>query len=111
MARGRQAGPRPPRETGATAGGAGAAPAATLALDPLALKPALAQDPHALTGARDNLLEVAIGREVHAFRTKLGITVSDLAAASGLSNGMLSKIENGVISPALRPPAWWSSRT
>lgn len=63
--------------------------------------PALAQDPHALTEPRHNLLEVAIGREVHAFRTKLGLTVSDLAAAAGLSNGMLSKIENGMISPSL----------
>ncbi|MCW6511696.1 helix-turn-helix domain-containing protein [Hyphomicrobiales bacterium BP6-180914] len=61
----------------------------------------LGQDPHALSGTRDYLLEVAIGREVHAFRAKLGLTVSDLAAAAGLSNGMLSKIENGVISPSL----------
>ena len=59
------------------------------------------QDPHALEGARDNILEVAIGREVRAFRNKLGITVSDLAAATGLSLGMLSKIENGVTSPSL----------
>lgn len=61
----------------------------------------LGQDPHALTGSRDNLLEVAIGREVHAFRTKLGLTVADLAAAAGLSAGMLSKIENGIISASL----------
>ncbi len=60
-----------------------------------------AQDPHALDGARDNLLEVAIGREVRAFRNKLNITVSDLAAAAGLSPGMLSKIENGLTSPSL----------
>jgi transcriptional regulator with XRE-family HTH domain len=59
------------------------------------------QDPHALTGARDNVLEVAIGREVRAFRKKLGITVSDLARATGLSLGMLSKIENGVTSASL----------
>jgi transcriptional regulator with XRE-family HTH domain len=63
--------------------------------------PLTGQDPHALEGARDNLLEVAIGREVRAFRNKLGITVSDLAAATGLSLGMLSKIENGVTSPSL----------
>ncbi len=63
--------------------------------------PISGQDPHALTGSREKLLEVAIGREVHAFRTKLGITVSDLASAAGLSNGMLSKIENGLISPSL----------
>ena len=68
---------------------------------PVIATPALAQDPHALVGSRDNLLEVAIGREVHAFRLKLGITVADLAAAAGLSGGMLSKIENGVISPSL----------
>ena len=63
--------------------------------------PTLVQDPHVLKSSRENLLEVAIGREVNAFRSKLGITVSDLASAAGLSNGMLSKIENGVISPAL----------
>lgn len=64
--------------------------------------PALdSQDPHALSGARDNILEVAIGREVRAFRKKLGITVSDLARATGLSLGMLSKIENGVTSASL----------
>ena len=59
------------------------------------------QDPHALTGARDNNLEVAIGREVRTFRKALDMTVMDLARASGLSTGMLSKIENGGISPSL----------
>ncbi len=59
------------------------------------------QDPHALHGARDSMLEVAIGREVRAFRNKLGITASDLAKAAGLSLGMLSKIENGVTSASL----------
>ncbi len=59
------------------------------------------QDPHALHGARDNMLEVAIGREVRAFRNKLGITASDLARAADLSLGMLSKIENGVTSASL----------
>lgn len=32
------------------------------------------QDPHALTGARGRDIEVAIGREVKALRTKLGLT-------------------------------------
>lgn len=59
------------------------------------------QDPHALQGSRDSMLEVAIGREVRAFRNKLGITASDLAKAAGLSLGMLSKIENGVTSASL----------
>ena len=47
------------------------------------------------------MLEVAIGREVRAFRTKLGLTVSELSEAAGLSVGMLSKIENGLTSPSL----------
>ena len=59
------------------------------------------QDPHQIGGARDNTLEASIGREVHAFRRKLGITVADLAAAAKLSPGMLSKIENGLTSPSL----------
>lgn len=59
------------------------------------------QDPHALTGARENHLEVAIGREVRAFRRQLDMTVMELAKAAGLSTGMLSKIENGGISPSL----------
>ena len=59
------------------------------------------QDPHALTGARENHLEVAIGREVRAFRQQLDMTVMELAKAAGLSTGMLSKIENGGISPSL----------
>ncbi len=59
------------------------------------------QDPHALTGARENHLEVAIGREVRAFRQQLDMTVMELAKAAGLLTGMLSKIENGGISPSL----------
>lgn len=64
-------------------------------------EPGLHQDPHALEGARDNSLEVAIGREVRAFRRQLDMTVVELAKAAGLSSGMLSKIENGGISPSL----------
>ncbi len=59
------------------------------------------QNPHALRDPRENNLEVAIGHEVRAFRKKLGLTVADLAMASGISLGMLSKIENGNISPSL----------
>ena len=59
------------------------------------------QDPHAPSKTRDSILEVAIGREVRNFRNKLGIKISDLAEASGLSLGMLSKIENGMTSPSL----------
>lgn len=59
------------------------------------------QDPHNLRAPRDKTLESAIGRAVRGFRLKQGITVSDLSAATGLSIGMLSKIENGLTSPSL----------
>ena len=59
------------------------------------------QDPHEVAGARENSLEVAIGRELRTFRKNLDMTVTALAKASGLSAGMLSKIENGVTSPSL----------
>ncbi|MCD0419047.1 helix-turn-helix domain-containing protein [Rhodopseudomonas sp. BR0M22] len=58
-------------------------------------------DPHALDQTRDNILEVAIGREVRNFRNQLGINISELAEAAGISLGMLSKIENGMTSPSL----------
>ncbi len=59
------------------------------------------QNPHAVREPKENNLEMAIGHEVRAYRKKLGITVTDLAAATGISLGMLSKIENGNISPSL----------
>ncbi len=61
----------------------------------------LRQDPHAVRDAKENNLEVAIGHEVRAFRKHLGITGADLASATGISLGMLSKIENGNTSPSL----------
>ena len=68
---------------------------------PQAARPAFSQNPHAVRDAKENNLERAIGHEVRAFRKKLGITVTDLAAATGISLGMLSKIENGITSPSL----------
>lgn len=59
------------------------------------------QDPHALREPSENNLEKAIGHEVRILRKKLGITGADLASATGLSLGMLSKIENGNTSPSL----------
>lgn len=66
-------------------------------------KKAAAANPvkQAIFGIRDNALEVAIGQEVRDIRTKLGITASELARASHLSLGMLSKIENGITSASL----------
>jgi len=79
----------PPR--GARSGAAAKAPAPV----------GLGQDPHRIRDMADRNLEMAIGRAVRAFRRQQGLTVSDVAAATGLSIGMLSKIENGVTSPSL----------
>jgi len=68
---------------------------------PLASETVLAQNPHAVKGGTEKRLEVAIGREVRELRKQLGITVADLGDATGLSTGMLSKIENGLTSPSL----------
>ncbi|MBK5927055.1 MerR family transcriptional regulator [Rhodobaculum claviforme] len=46
-------------------------------------------------------MEAAIGREVRALRRARALTAAELAAQAGLSGGMLSKIENGQISPSL----------
>ncbi|WP_299605541.1 helix-turn-helix domain-containing protein [uncultured Tateyamaria sp.] len=62
----------------------------------------LTQDPHSTRdGEREKVLEVAIGREVRVFRRQQEITVAELAQITGLSIGMLSKIENGNTSPSL----------
>ena len=46
-------------------------------------------------------LEASIGFEVRRLRKSIDLTVADLGAAAGISAGMLSKIENGSISPSL----------
>jgi transcriptional regulator with XRE-family HTH domain len=62
----------------------------------------LQQDPHSTRETpREKDLELAIGREVRAFRRQQEITVAELSASTGLSIGMLSKIENGNTSPSL----------
>ncbi|MDG2405295.1 MAG: XRE family transcriptional regulator [Paracoccaceae bacterium] len=61
----------------------------------------LFQDPHRVSSEREKNLEVAIGREVRAYRRQKQITVAELAKMTGLSIGMLSKIENGHTSPSL----------
>src|ERR1700730_16227151 len=59
------------------------------------------QNPHELVSAERNRLEIAIGRQARELRGKLGITAIELAKTAGISQGMLSKIENGAISPSL----------
>ncbi len=61
----------------------------------------LTQNPHAIRQNREKNLELAIGREIKALRTKKNITGAQLAQNTGLSIGMLSKIENGLTSPSL----------
>ena len=46
-------------------------------------------------------MQADIGQEVRKRRRGLDLTVAQLGAASGLSVGMLSKVENGLISPSL----------
>jgi transcriptional regulator with XRE-family HTH domain len=46
-------------------------------------------------------IEEEIGTEVRRLRKSLDLTVAELGAAAGISAGMLSKIENGTISPSL----------
>lgn len=46
-------------------------------------------------------VEEEIGTEVRRLRKSLDLTVAELGAAAGISAGMLSKIENGSISPSL----------
>jgi DNA-binding XRE family transcriptional regulator len=61
----------------------------------------LSQNPHAGRDAKDRVLQVAIGRMLKGFRAAQKMTVTELAAETGLSAGMLSKIENGLTSPSL----------
>jgi transcriptional regulator with XRE-family HTH domain len=46
-------------------------------------------------------VEEEIGNEVRRLRKSHDLTVAELGAAAGISAGMLSKIENGTISPSL----------
>ena len=46
-------------------------------------------------------LERAIGAQVREIRRNTDLSIADLASAAGISPGMLSKIENGQISPSL----------
>lgn len=64
-------------------------------------RPPLQQNPHSVREPQEMVLEVAIGREVRTLRKKLGLTGAELATATDISLGMLSKIENGNTSPSL----------
>ena len=76
---------------GAVAQPAPPVPVAALAPDPL------------LTGsnAPAHSLEQALGSQIRLLRRRVELTVAELATSAGISAGMLSKIENGQISPSL----------
>lgn len=50
---------------------------------------------------RASSIEEEIGIQVRQLRKSLDLTVAELGVAAGISSGMLSKIENGAISPSL----------
>ena len=64
-------------------------------------RPPLATGSRAPSEPARRSLEAGIGSETRRLRKSLDLTVMELALASGVSAGMLSKIENGAISPSL----------
>ena len=57
--------------------------------------------PEASLGELEGALGAVIAERVREFRLQLGLTVGQLAERTGLSKGMLSKIENTQASPSL----------
>ena len=62
---------------------------------------AASQDPHRVSVGKNRSLEEAIGKEVRNLRQAKRVTVKELSDQTGLSVGMLSKIENGMTSASL----------
>ena len=63
-------------------------------------------EPELVTGSSapdpaERPLERALGNQIRTIRRQQDLSISDLAGAAGISNGMLSKLENGAISPSL----------
>lgn len=65
------------------------------------MKTYLSQDPHKTAQFTEKRLESAIGRQVRALRKQKGWTIAQFSAEVGVSEGMLSKVENGQVSPSL----------
>ena len=59
------------------------------------------QDPHKVRELDERNLEVAIGKQLRAYRHQNSLTVAELSKKTGISIAMLSKIENGNTSPSL----------
>ena len=52
-------------------------------------------------GIVDGIIEQQIARRIRHFRTERGMTLQQLSIATGFSKGLLSKIENCVVSPPI----------
>ena len=61
----------------------------------------LSQNPHKANDPREKVLEVAIGKAIRKLRKARGTTLAELSEQTGISVGMLSKIESGSTSPSL----------
>ena len=70
-----------------------------------------ALDPDGGTGALEASLTRTVASRVREHRQQLGLTVGELAERSGISKGMLSKIENAQASPSLATLARLSEAT
>jgi transcriptional regulator with XRE-family HTH domain len=51
--------------------------------------------------ATDGIIEQQIAHRIRQFRTDRGMTLQELSTATGFSKGLLSKIENCVVSPPI----------
>lgn len=65
------------------------------------MKTVLSQNPHKTPQFREKELEAAIGRQARILRKQRGWTIAQFAAEMEVSEGMISKIENGQVSPSL----------
>lgn len=63
--------------------------------------PAVSSGTAATPATRGSGLEAALGQVVREFRKRAALGITELALRAGLSPGMVSKIENGAISPSL----------
>ena len=54
-----------------------------------------------MTPKQPQSLDLHIGKIIHNARKTQGLTIANIADQSGISRGMLSKIENGQVSPSL----------
>lgn len=61
----------------------------------------MAGTPNPDAGELERALGSVIAQRVREYRQQLGLTVAQLAAMSGMSKGMLSKMENAQASPSL----------